>query len=99
MVRIDPDTKNVIVGPKEALLCPEIGVSELNWLDVAPLTDKPRPVQVKVRSTTDPVGAGIFIDGDNVRVRFDQPQPGVAPGQACVVYDEDRVLGGGWIVR
>ncbi len=99
VVRIDPDTKNVIVGPKEALLCPEIGVSELNWLDHAPLTDQPRPVQVKVRSTTDPVGAGISIEGGDVRVRFDEPQAGVAPGQACVIYDGDRVLGGGWIVR
>ncbi len=99
VVRIDPDTKRVVVGPKEALNCPEIGITELNWLDRTPLSGEPRPVQVKVRSTTDPVGAGIVTDGDRVRVRFDQPQPGVALGQACVVYDGDRVLGGGWIVR
>jgi len=99
VVKIDPDTKNVIVGPKEALLCPEISVSELNWLDHTPLSDAPRAVTVKVRSTTDPVQAGISMDGERVRVRFDEPQPGVAPGQACVVYDGDRVLGGGWIVR
>ncbi|MEQ8322286.1 MAG: tRNA 2-thiouridine(34) synthase MnmA [Rhodospirillales bacterium] len=99
VVKIDAATRRVIVGPKDALLCPEICVSELNWLDHQPMSATPRAVTVKVRSTTDPVGAGIFRDGDTVRVRFDTPQPGVAPGQACVVYDGDRVLGGGWIVR
>jgi tRNA-specific 2-thiouridylase len=99
VVKIDPDSRRVIVGPKDALLCAEISVSDLNWLDHKPLGEAPRPVTVKVRSTTDPVGAGIFREGDQVRVRFDAPQPGVAPGQACVVYDGDRVLGGGWIVR
>ncbi|WNK01270.1 tRNA 2-thiouridine(34) synthase MnmA [Thalassospiraceae bacterium LMO-JJ14] len=99
VVKIDPDTKNVIVGPKDALLCAEIGVSDLNWLDHVPLDETPRAVTVKVRSTTDPVAAGIYQGADSVHVRFDTPQPGVAPGQACVVYDGDRVLGGGWIVR
>lgn len=99
VVKIDADTKSVIVGPKEALLCPEIGVSELNWLASTPLNEVARPVQVKVRSTTQPVPATIFMNGDRARVRFDAPQPGVAPGQACVVYDGNRVLGGGWIVR
>jgi tRNA-specific 2-thiouridylase len=99
VIKIDPDTRRVIVGPKEALLCPDIGVSALNWLDHTPLGDTPRAVTVKVRSTTEPVVADIFTDDSGVRVRFDTPQPGVAPGQACVVYDGDRVLGGGWIQR
>jgi len=99
VVKIDPDAKKVIVGPKEALLCPEIGVSELNWLAAEPVTATPRAVRVKVRSTTSPVPASIYKTEQGIRVRFDEPQPGVAPGQACVVYDGDRVLGGGWIVR
>lgn len=99
VVKIDPVLKRVLVGPKEALLCPEIGVSQLNWLDHAPLGEAPRRVQVKVRSTTEPVDADISLRHDKVHVRFAEPQAGVAPGQACVVYDADRVLGGGWIVR
>lgn len=99
VVKIDPAAKRVIVGPKEALLCPEIGVSELNWLTAEPLGEEPRAVQVKVRSATQPVSASIHAGDGRVRVRFDEPQPGVAPGQACVVYDGNRVLGGGWIVR
>ncbi len=99
VVKIDPDAKKVIVGPKEALLCPEIGVSELNWLAAEPVSETPRAVRVKVRSTTSPVPASIFRTEQGVRVCFDEPQAGVAPGQACVVYDGDRVLGGGWIIR
>ena len=99
VVKIDPDAKRVIVGPKDALLCPEIGVNDLNWLAPTPVSETPLPVRVKVRSTTEPVAATIFDADGKVRVRFDQPQPGVAPGQACVVYDGERVLGGGWIQR
>ncbi len=99
VVKIDPDSKRVLVGPKEALLCAGIGVSQINWLDHEPLGEAPRRVQVKVRSTTEPVGADIYTVGGHVQVRFVEPQGGVAPGQACVVYDGDKVLGGGWIQR
>lgn len=99
VVRIDPDARRVVVGPKEALLCPSIRVNEVNWLDPKSLDETPRAVQVKVRSTTDPVAADIRIDDGRPLVTFAEPQAGVAPGQACVVYDGDRVLGGGWIER
>jgi tRNA-specific 2-thiouridylase len=99
VVKIDPDTKHVIVGPKEALQVPEIEVVDLNWLDSTDVTDAARAVTVKVRSTTAPVDAQIFIQDAKTVVKFDQPQEGVAPGQACVVYDGDRVLGGGWIKK
>lgn len=99
VVKIDPDQKSVIVGPKDALLVPKIEVTDINWLDQTDLTEDARAVTVKVRSTTEPVGAAISHQGDRTVVEFDQPQEGVAPGQACVVYDGDRVLGGGWIKR
>lgn len=99
VVKIDPDQKQVIVGPKGALMVPEIDVVDLNWLDLSELSDAPKPVSVKVRSTTEPVGAKITKRDDRTTVTFDQPQEGVAPGQACVVYDGDRVLGGGWIKK
>ncbi len=99
VVRIEPDTRRVVVGPKEALLCPEIRIRDLNWLEVLPLSDLPRPVTVKVRSTTAPAAAAIVAGEGAARVIFEEAQAGVAPGQACVVYDGDRVLGGGWIER
>lgn len=99
VVKIDPDSKQVIVGSKEALQVPEIEVVDLNWLDSKEVSDTARAVTVKVRSTTDPVGAQLFKQDDKTVVKFDQPQEGVAPGQACVIYDGDRVLGGGWIKK
>ncbi len=99
VVRIEPDSRRVIVGPKEALRTHEISLSDVNWLDAQPLAGTPRRVQVKVRSTTQPVDADVSDDDGQVRVRFVAPQEGVAPGQACVMYDADRVLGGGWINR
>ena len=53
------------------------------------------PVQVKVRSMARPVPARL----DGTRLVFDQPEYGVAPGQAAVLYAGDRVLGGGWIAQ
>ena len=41
----------------------------------------------------------VIGDGGDVRVELDSPQAGVAPGQACVLYDGSRLLGGGWIAR
>lgn len=99
VVKIDPDLKQVIVGSKEALKVPQIEVVDLNWLDSNEVSDAVREVTVKVRSTTDPVGAQLFKQDDKTVVKFDQPQEGVAPGQACVIYDGDRVLGGGWIKK
>lgn len=99
VVKIEPELKRVVVGPKDGLMCPAIFVNEINWLDSRPLSDERRRVQVKVRSTTTPIDADIYLEGTRPRVVFAEPQAGVAPGQACVVYDGERVLGGGWIER
>ena len=55
--------------------------------------------QAKIRSVSDPVGVRVMPMEGGARVIFDEPQFGVSPGQACVFYDGDRVLGGGWIRR
>ena len=79
-------------------------MKEINWLGDEPgLTDAARagkPVLARVRSTRPPVPARLALNGDNAQVVFDAPEEGVAPGQACVLYDpadESRVLGGGFI--
>ena len=89
VVRLDAAARRVYVGPRAALAVAGARIVDGNWLaDV-----KGRPLSVKVRSMARPVAAR--MDGE--WLRFDTPELGVAPGQAAVFYDCDRVLGGGWI--
>jgi tRNA-specific 2-thiouridylase len=100
VLRLEPETRRVIVGPREALATPELTVRELNWLGDAPLNGAGVPVEVKIRSASPPAAGRVHAAGEGrARVVFDRPQDGVAPGQACVMYEGDRVLGGGWIER
>ncbi|MEM7224898.1 MAG: tRNA 2-thiouridine(34) synthase MnmA [Pseudomonadota bacterium] len=99
VVRLEPESRRVVVGPRAALACQTVYVDEVNWL----AGDKPGPegrvVQAKLRSTQDPVPARLWLSEEGgAELRLDQPQYGVAPGQAAVVYDGSRVLGGGWIL-
>ena len=94
VVRLDPAARRLVVGPREALGIAATELSEMNWLGGA-LPPAGLAVQVKVRSAAAPVPARWF----GGEVRFDRPEYGVAPGQACVAYDGERVLGGGWIKR
>jgi tRNA-specific 2-thiouridylase len=89
VIRLDAATQRVIVGPRAALAVQAARIIDANWLsDIGN-----RPVMAKVRSMSRPVPAR--LDGE--WLRFDAPEYGVAPGQAAVLYDGDRVLGGGWI--
>ncbi len=89
VVRLDAAARRVYVGPRAALAVAGARIVDGNWLaDV-----KRGPLSVKVRSMARPVAAR--MDGE--WLRFDTPELGVAPGQAAVFYDGDRVLGGGWI--
>jgi tRNA-specific 2-thiouridylase len=97
VVRLEPATRRVIVGPRAALGCAKAVLSEVNWLGDGPLPAAGIAVQVKHRAREDAVAARVRPDGDGATVTFDEPQAGVAPGQACVFYDGTRVLGGGWI--
>ena len=100
VVRLDAEAKQVIVGPREALGVTRIRVAELNWLDGGEIPEKGRAVAAKVRSTRPGTPARVYPAGKGwAEVEFDEPEEGVAPGQACVLYDGDRVLGGGWIRR
>lgn len=89
VVRLDPERQAVVVGPKRALAVSAARLVEPNWLGEV----EGRTVMAKVRSLAKPVAAR--IEGE--WLRFDADEYGVAPGQAAVLYDGDRVLGGGWI--
>jgi tRNA-specific 2-thiouridylase len=102
VVRIDAARRQVVVGPRGALATRQIWLRDLNWLDEQAPGNEARPVLARVRSTRQPVRAEIRQTDGRVGVTLLDPEEGVAPGQACVLYDsrdEARMLGGGWIVR
>ncbi len=97
VVDLDAESRRVVVGPRAALARDQVTLSEVNWLAPAP-PEPGRAVTVKLRSAQAAVPARIRLtEGGGAEVTLDQPAFGVAPGQACVCYDGDRVLGGGWI--
>ncbi|RZM37154.1 MAG: tRNA 2-thiouridine(34) synthase MnmA [Sphingomonas sp.] len=89
VIRLEAETRRVVVGPRAALAVRAARLSGINWLG----GDYDGPLTAKVRSLAKPVPAR--RDGD--WVVFDAPEYGVAPGQATVLYGGDRVIGGGWI--
>lgn len=103
VVRLDPETRQVVVGPKDALSTRTIPVREINWLGDTPLSARPLwEVEVKVRSTRPPRAALIRpLSDTTAEVELLTPEEGVSAGQACVMYEvgTSRVLGGGWIWR
>ncbi len=89
VVRLEPATKRLVVGPRRALAVSAARLEDVNWIGEG----HDGPLTAKVRSLAKPVPAR-FEGG---LLSFDQPEYGVAPGQAAVLYAGDRVLGGGWI--
>lgn len=99
VIRLEADKKRVVVGPRTALACTGITLRGVNWISQEQ-PSRQRSVTVRVRSTRTPVAARIeYYENDRALVRLIEPEFGVAPGQACVFYDGEEVLGGGWIVR
>ena len=103
VVRLEPEFHRLIVGPRIASLCAKIELNDPN--DLAGLADhvsggdEGLKVHVKHRAREPAVGATVRDTDGIIEVWFDEPQTGVAPGQACVIYHGSRVLGGGWIKR
>ena len=92
----DAGRRRVVVAPRGALETTDATVAEMNWL--IPPPEAPLPCTVKLRAREVPRAASVVWDGAAgvARVRLDAPGI-VAPGQACVMYDGDRVLGGGFL--
>ena len=100
VLRVEPAHRRVVVGPRRALGRTRIVLGDLNWLGDEPLPANGAGIAARIRSTMAPASARLrpLADG-RAEVTFDAPEFGVSPGQACVFYDGDRVLGGGWILR
>jgi tRNA-specific 2-thiouridylase len=98
VLRILPATGDVVVGSREGLLCQQLVASSVNWLSETP--ERPVECAAKIRYLHRPAAATVTpLAGGGAVVAFAEPQSAVAPGQAVVFYDGDRVLGGGWIER
>jgi tRNA-specific 2-thiouridylase len=96
VVRIEAATRRVVIGTKAELARSDLTARGANWL-IAPPTAALR-CQVKIRYRSRPISATVTPTADDrFAVHFDEPCEGIAPGQAAVCYDADRVLGGGWI--
>ena len=98
VVRLEPGQRRVVVGPRRELARSVVTIREVNWLGPALAPGEGLVGEVKLRSAQPPAPA-VWRQGPDgtAQAELHEPQYGVAPGQACVVYQGDRVLGGGWI--
>ncbi len=95
VLAIHPGKNEVVVGERHEALQGECTVAEVNWVSIAP-TLTPFRAEVQVRYRAEPAPAEILPTSETTaRIVFDEPQFAIAPGQAAVWYDGDRVLGGG----
>ena len=98
VVEIEPESRTVVIGPREELLGRGVVAREVNWLVDAPALGTELSVQIRHRPRP---AAGVLVrrDGDEVELALDEPVAAISPGQSVVLYDGDRVLGGGVIER
>lgn len=106
VIRLDPEKRQVVVGPHEALLAHRVILRDVNWIGDGELQDLPEAglsVHARIRSTQPPQPATLFATDGQASILLHEGEHGISPGQACVFYTDGstqaRVLGGGWIVR
>lgn len=96
VVRIESDTNRVVLGDRNEMGRQDLTAINCNWLVDVP-DDAPIKCLAQIRYNAPAAAAEFTRSDDRLSVRFDEPQFAVAPGQAVVCFDGDRVLGGGWI--
>lgn len=98
VIATEPASGRVVVGKNQDLLRQSLVARGVNWVSVAPPAE-PRRASVKIRNRHDPAVATLHppAEDGSVHIVFDEPQRAVTPGQAAVFYENDLVLGGGWI--
>src|SRR6185503_12381091 len=98
VVAIRPDDRAVVIGPREELLGRGVVAREVNWLvDTPPVGAH---VEIQVRHRAPPARAEVIrLENDEIELALDEPVAAITPGQSLVIYDGERVLGGGFIER
>jgi tRNA-specific 2-thiouridylase len=101
VLRLEPARRRVVVGPRSALAETRARLAEFNWLGDPLAAGEGRAVTAKLRSAQSPVLATVYAGAapGEAELVLAEPAGAIAPGQAAVLYDCDRVLGGGWIRR
>jgi tRNA-specific 2-thiouridylase len=101
VLRLEPHSRRVVVGPKSALAETRVRLAELNWLGGPLAVGEGVPIAAKLRSAQPPVPATLYPAAAEAEAELllAAPAGAVAPGQAAVLYQSERVLGGGWIRR
>ena len=101
VLAIEAEERRVVVGPREALAETRVRLTELNWLARDPPAAAGMALAARLRSAQPPVAARLYPGAapGAAELVFAEPTQAVAPGQAAVLYDGERVLGGGWIRR
>ncbi len=97
VVRLEPESRRVVVGPEEALLSPGLIADDVNWISGSAPPESVN-VSVKIRYKATEIPATLKPQGSTVQVQFADPQRAVTPGQAAVFYSGEKLLGGGYIV-
>ena len=97
VIRKDQSSNSLIIGSREELGDCEFHVKQMNWINGHPL-QKSFNAAVKIRYKAAKANSRVSLLPDGrTHIRFDDPQPGVTPGQAAVIYSDEEVLGSGLI--
>jgi tRNA-specific 2-thiouridylase len=98
VVEIRPESRAVVIGPRSELLGRGVVAREVNWLVDAPEVGS--EVEIRVRHRARPaLGTIVRVEVDEVEIALDEPVAAITPGQSLVLYEGERVLGGGVIER
>lgn len=95
VIELRKDSNEVVIGPKDKTMNDTLVAENLSWI-VEPIESEFR-CQAKIRSTQQPTGVEVKVDGDKITVKFDDMQKSIAKGQSVVLYDGDILIGGGII--
>lgn len=97
VLELRKDTNEVVIGPKDKTMKDTLKATDLNWI-IEP-EEKTFSAQAKIRSTQQPTGVTVTVEGEAIIVKFNDMQKSIAIGQSVVLYKDDLVLGGGIITE